>query len=91
LWLSNTIEAPLDTANLDHVDSLTDAVAEIEGYGGQAQELLAKLKGALGRFHANMRPKVDVPEALEKLVDLFCAEENPLVDFSHLHTETGQG
>jgi hypothetical protein len=42
------------------------------------QELLAKLKGALERFHENILPEVDVPQALEKLVELFCAEEDPL-------------
>ncbi|KAM0844478.1 hypothetical protein ACQ4PT_057038 [Festuca glaucescens] len=86
--LLNAIEAPLDHASLARVDSLTDVMTEVEGYGDQARELLARLKGALGIFHANMHPKVDVPQALEKLVDLFCAEENPLADFSRVQIET---
>jgi hypothetical protein len=38
-----------------------------------------------------MRPEVDVPQALGKLVDLFCIKENPLVEFSHMHMEAGRG
>jgi hypothetical protein len=68
---------------------LTDAIAVTEGCVVQVQELLAKLNGALGRFQENMLPEVDVPQALEKLVELFCAKEDLLVDFSCEQTETG--
>jgi hypothetical protein len=33
--------------------------------------------------------EVDVPQALEKLVELFCSREDLLVDFSCEQTETG--
>jgi hypothetical protein len=44
---------------------------------------LAKWKGVLERFHENMLPRVDVRQALEKLIELFYTKEDPLADFSH--------
>ncbi|KAM0871368.1 hypothetical protein ACQ4PT_039438 [Festuca glaucescens] len=87
--LSGAVEAPLDLSNQVRIDSLTDTVAAVGGCGDQVQELLARLKGALKIFHENMLPEVVVPQALEKLVELFCAEEDPLVDFSCMQAETG--
>ena len=68
---------------------MADAVAAVEDYGAQVQGLMAKAKAALERLHENVCPKVEPPQALGELVEVFCADPDPLVGYSRAQTRTG--
>lgn len=86
---AGAIGAPLDLKDRVRVDSLTDAVAAVEGCSAQVQGLLAKVKEVLERFHESVLPKAGVPQTLGELVEVFCADEDPLVGYSRAQTRTG--
>jgi hypothetical protein len=51
--------------------------------------LLVKGKEALERLHDNVFPNTDVLEMLKELVEVFAAEEDPLVGYTIDHTQIG--
>ena len=65
------------------------APLDLENCGAQVQGLLAKVKGALERLHENVFPKAVLPQILGELVEVFCADEDPLLGYSRDQTRVG--
>ena len=92
LPISNAVALGLsvDVSGRTRVDSLTDAVSLAGDYGGRACDLMAKATGALLSMRGSIYPEEEnAPTTFSQLVDVFCAEEDPLGEYSREQTLCG--
>ena len=66
-----------------------DLVTAAEEKGKGLRQTLSKTQGALAHLHEVMLPGVNIPESLERLADVFHANDEAIKGFSYLQTERG--
>ena len=64
-------------------------MALAEKRGKDLRQTLSKTQGALAHLHEVMLPGEDAPNTLERLADVFSANDAAIKDYSYMQTERG--